>query len=106
MDKFEYKVRAEEIKSLIAQGDYAQAAEIADSIDWRRVKSVMMLCTISDLYKINRRYKDAKDILIQAYERNPGGRTIIYSLCELCIKTDDVIPKVHKEVKNETYAKT
>ena len=55
MDKFEYKVRAEEIKSLIAQKGYVQAAEIADTIDWRRVKSVMMLCTVSDLYKINRR---------------------------------------------------
>ena len=53
MDKYEYKVRAEEIKDLIARGEYPQAAEIADTIDWRRVKSVMMLCTISDLYKIN-----------------------------------------------------
>ena len=55
MDKYEYKVRADEIKSLIAEGEYAEAAKIADTIDWRRVKSVMMLCTISDLYKINRR---------------------------------------------------
>ena len=46
MDKYEYKVRSEEIKSLIQKGDFAQAAEIADTIDWRRVKSVMMLCTI------------------------------------------------------------
>ena len=52
MDKSEYKLRAEEIKDLISRGEYAQAAEIADTIDWRRVKSVMMLCTISDLYKI------------------------------------------------------
>ena len=56
LDKYEYKVRADEIKSLIAEGDYAEAVKIADTIDWRRVKSVMMLCTISDLYKINRRY--------------------------------------------------
>ena len=49
MDKSEYKLRAEEIKDLISRGEYAQAAEIADTIDWRRVKSVMMLCTISDL---------------------------------------------------------
>ena len=55
MDKSEYKLRAEEIKDLISRGEYAQAAEIADTIDWRRVKSVMKLCTISDLYKINRR---------------------------------------------------
>ena len=64
MDKSEYKLRAEEIKDLISRGEYAQAAEIADTIDWRRVKSVMMLCTISDLYKINRRYEDARDMLL------------------------------------------
>ena len=94
MDKYEYKVRADEIKELIAQGEYAQAAEIADSIDWRRVKSVMMLCTISDLYKINRRYEDAKNLLLLAYERRPGGRTICYSLCELCIKTEEFVQAV------------
>ena len=66
MDKFEYKVRSEEIKNLIAEGDYAQAAEIADAIDWRRVKSVMTLCTISDQYKINRREEDAKNVLMLA----------------------------------------
>lgn len=91
MDKYEYKVKAEEIKELIAKRDYAQAAEIADSIDWRRVKSVMMLCTISDLYKINRRYEDARDILLLAYERRPGGRNICYSLCELSIKTGEFV---------------
>ena len=90
MDKYEYKVRAEEIKDLIARGEYPQAAEIADTIDWRRVKSVMMLCTISDLYKINRRYEDAKNMLLLAYERRPGGRTICYSLCELTVKTGDI----------------
>ena len=95
MDKYEYKVRADEIKELIAQGDYAQAAEIADTIDWRRVKSVMMLCTISDLYKINRRYEDAKNMLLLAYERRPGGRTICYSLCELCIKTEEFVQAVN-----------
>ncbi len=91
MDKYEYKVRAEEIKELIAKGEYAQAAEIADAIDWRRVKSVMMLCTISDLYKINRRYEDARDMLLLAYERRPGGRNICYSLCELSIKTGEFV---------------
>ncbi len=91
MDKYEYKLRSEEIKSLIREREFVKAVEIADTIDWSRVRSISMLCTISDLYKINRRYKEAKDILIQAYEKNPGGRTIIYSLCELCIKTDDVV---------------
>ncbi len=95
LDKYEYKVRADEIKELIAEGDYPQAAEIADTIDWRRVKSVMMLCTISDLYKINRRYEDAKNMLLLAYERRPGGKTICYSLCELCIKTEEFLQAVN-----------
>lgn len=86
MDKFEYKASADEIKALIAEGEYAEAVKIADKIDWRRVRGVMMLCTISDLYKINRRYQESKDILLMAYEKHPTGRLIIYSLCELCIK--------------------
>ncbi len=86
LDKFEYKASADEIKALIAEGEYAEAVKIADKIDWRRVRSVMMLCTISDLYKINRRYQESKDILLMAYEKHPTGRLIIYSLCELCIK--------------------
>ena len=94
MDKSEYKLRAEEIKDLISRGEYAQAAEIADTIDWRRVKSVMMLCTISDLYKINRRYADARDMLLLAYERRPGGRTICYSLCELSIKMEEYVQAI------------
>lgn len=91
MDKYEYKLRSEEIKTLIAERDFVKAVEVADTIDWTRVRSVSMLCTISDLYKINRRYKEAKELLTQAYERYPSGRTILYSLCELCIKTDDTV---------------
>ena len=94
MDKSEYKLRAEEIKDLISRGEYAQAAEIADTIDWRSVLSVMMLCTISDLYKINRRYEDARDMLLLAYERRPGGRTICYSLCELSIKMEEYVQAI------------
>lgn len=94
MDKYEYKVRADEIKSLIAAGEYAEAVKIADTIDWRRVKSVMMLCTISDLYKINRRYEDSRDILLLAYERHSGGRLIVYSLCELSIKLEEYVQAI------------
>ena len=94
MDKYEYKLRSEEIKSLIRERDFVKAVEIADTIDWTRVRSVSMLCTISDLYKINRRYKEAKDLLVQAYEKHPGGRTILYSLCELCIKMGEVVQAV------------
>lgn len=94
MDKYEYKVRADEIKALIAQGEYQQAAEIADTIDWRRVKSVMMLCTISDVYKINRRYEESRDMLLLAYDRHPGSRPIVYSLCELSIKMGEIVQAV------------
>lgn len=94
MDKYEYKIRAEEIKRLVAEGDFAEAMEICDSIDWRRVKSVMMLCTVSDIYKINRRYEDSKNILLLAYDRHPGGRQIVYSLCELSLKLGELVQAI------------
>lgn len=94
MDKYEYKVRADEIKLLITEGKYAEAVKIADTIDWHRVKSVMMLCTISDLYKINRRFEESKEILLLAYDRHPGGRLIVYSLCELSIKLEEYVQAI------------
>ncbi len=94
MDKAEYRIASEHIKKLISQGEYADAARIADTIDWRRVKSVMMLCTVSDLYKVNRRYEDARELLYMAYERNPESRTILYSLCDLCIKLEEFVAAI------------
>lgn len=94
MDKYEYKVHADEIKRLVSEGDYAGAMEICDTIDWNRVKSVMMLCTVSDIYKINRRYEDSKNILLLAYDRHPGGRQIVYSLCELSIKLEEFVQAI------------
>lgn len=94
MDKYEYKVRSEEIKDLINKKKYAEAMKIADTIDWRKVKNINMLCTVSDLYKLNRRYEESREILLLAYERHPGSRMIIYSLCELSIKLDDVVQAV------------
>lgn len=94
MDKYEYKIRAEEINSLIEQKKFADAVKIADTIDWRRVKSVKMLCKVSELYKMNRRYEDSKEILLLADEHLPNSRNIIYSLCELSIKLEDLIPAV------------
>lgn len=94
VDKYEYKVRKDEINALIAEGEFAKAVEIADTIDWKKVKSVMMLCKISDLYKINRRYQESKDILLMAYERHPGGRLIVYSLCELSLKLGEYVAAV------------
>ena len=94
MDKQEYKIKAEEIKSLIAKRDFFKAVKIADEIDWKRVRSVAMLCTVSDLYKVNRRYKESKELLLMAYERHPNGRMIVYSLCELCIKMGEVVQAI------------
>ena len=94
MDKYEYKLRAEEIKDLIAQKEYAEAMAIADTIDWRRVKNISMLTVVSDLYKINRKYDVSRDMLLLAYDRHPGGRTIVYSLCELSIKLGEFVQAV------------
>ncbi|MCD7738987.1 MAG: hypothetical protein LUH58_08140 [Lachnospiraceae bacterium] len=94
MDKAEYRIRTDEIKDLIADGEYEEAAQIADEIDWRRVKSVKMLCIISDLYKINRRYEDARNILLIAYDKNPQSRTILYALCELSIRLQELVDAI------------
>ena len=89
MDKYEYKVKEDEIKELVKIQEFEEAAEVADTIDWRRVKSVKILCMVSDIYKKLRRYEDSRDMLLLAYDRHPGGRTIVYSLCELAIKMGD-----------------
>lgn len=94
LDKYEYKLRAEEIKNLISQKEYAEAMAIADTIDWRRVKNISMLTVVSDLYKINRKYDVSRDMLLLAYDRHPGGRTIVYSLCELSIKLGEFVQAV------------
>ncbi len=94
MDKTEYKIRAEEIKSLIKAQRFADAVKIADTIDWKRVKSVGMLCAISDLYKVNRRLEESRDILLLAYDRSPTRREIVYSLCELAIAMGEFVQAV------------
>jgi len=91
LDKQEYKIRSEEIRALVEEKNYREAADIADTIDWRRVKSVKMLCTISDVYKMVRRYEDSKTILEMAYEKRPGSRMIVFALTELCLKLGDVV---------------
>ena len=91
MDKQEYKIRSEEIRTLVEEKNYREAADIADTIDWRRVKSIKMLCTVSDIYKMVRRYEDSKTILEMAYEKRPGSRMIVFALTELCLKLGDVV---------------
>ena len=94
MDKYEYKLRAEEIKTLISRKRFQEAVQVADTVDWQRVRNVSMLCTVSDLYKINRRFEEAKELLLLANEKRPEGRAILYSLCDLAIKMNDVVGAV------------
>ena len=91
MDKYEYKVCLEEIDTLISEGDFARAVEIADTIDWKRVKSVNTLCQISDLYKVNHRFEESRDILLLAYDRYPTGRQIVSSLCDLELRLGEYV---------------
>ena len=94
MDKYEYKVRSEEISKLIDKERYADAVKIADTIDWRRVKSAAMLLKIAALYRISRRNEDSREMLMLAYERYPTNRSVVYSLCELSIELDDVVAAI------------
>lgn len=86
MDKYEYKLKLDQMKTLAAAGDYATAAEIADSINWRKVKNVNLLMKAGDIYSKQKRYDDARDILLMAYDRSPIGRMIIYRLAEIAVK--------------------
>ena len=86
MDKKEYNEKLEEIKGLIAAEDYSSAAQIADSIDWKRVRNVQTLVMISEVYEAVERYEDSKTLLLRAYRRSPVGRTVLYRLVEVTIK--------------------
>lgn len=94
MDKYEYKVRSEEIERLIDAEKYAEAVSIADTIDWRRVKSITMLLRIAALYRVNRRNEDSRALLLLAYDRYPTNRSVVYSLCEVSIELDDVVAAI------------
>ena len=83
MDKSEYKLRAEEIKDLISRGEYAQAAEIADTIDWKKVRNADLLSMVANVYEKNHEYQDAKEILLMAFERAPIGKRLLYKLTDL-----------------------
>lgn len=91
VDKYEFGVSVDEINRLIGERRFQEAAEIADTIDWTRVRGAFLLCKISDLYKINKRYQDSRDLLEIAYERKPASSKIIYSLCELELKLNNYI---------------
>lgn len=89
MDKYEYNLKLDQIKALSAEEGYMSAAEIADSINWNKIKNVNTLVKIGEIYEKAERYQDAMDILLMAYDRSPIGRMIIYRLAEVAIKMGD-----------------
>ena len=86
LDKNEYNLKLEEIDTYVNQGNYSEAAKVADSIDWRRVRNVRTLCMISEIYEADNRYEDSKALLERAYRRSPVGRAILYRLVEVTIQ--------------------
>ena len=90
MDKYEYKLKTEQMLELMEDGAYRKAAEIADSIDWKRVRNAAMLTNVSDIYEKNKEYQKSYDVLNLAYRRAEGSRKIISRLCTLALKTGNV----------------
>ena len=89
MDKYEYKLKLDQMKSLATENDYSTAAQIADSINWRKIKNVNALVKAGEIYEKVERYEESKEILLMAYDRSPIGRMIIYRLAEVAIKTQN-----------------
>ena len=90
VDKYEYKLKTEQMLELMEDGAYNRAAEIADEIDWKRVRNVSMLMNVSDIYEKNEEYQKSYDVLRIAYHRAEGSRKVLYRLCSLAIKTENV----------------
>lgn len=90
MDKYEFNIKVEQIKKLVNKGDYETAMKIADTIDWRRVRSTSLLTMISQIYEKNAEYQDAKDILLLAYERAPLGKGLLYKLTDLALRENNI----------------
>ena len=90
MDKYEYRVRTEQMLEYMEQKSYKKAMAIADSIDWRKAKNAAMLCTASEIYEYNGEYEKSREILFIAYDRAPGSRKIVYRLGTLALKLNDV----------------
>ena len=86
MDKYEYNVKLEEINKLVNEEDYEEAARVADTIEWKRVRNVRTLCMVSEIYEADGRLEDSKEILLRAYRRSPNVRAILYRLVEICVK--------------------
>ena len=87
MDKYEYKLKLDQMKSLTAEGKYEEAAEIADTINWRKIKNINALVKVGEIYEKVGRYDESKDVLLTAYDKSPIGRMIIYRLAEVAVRT-------------------
>lgn len=90
MDKYEFNIKVEQIKKLVKKGDYETAMKIADTIDWRRVRSTSLLTMVSQVYEKNEEYQDAKDILLLAFERAPIGKGLLYKLTDLALREGNI----------------
>ncbi|MBS4980299.1 MAG: AAA family ATPase [Lachnospiraceae bacterium] len=90
MDKYEYRVKTEQMLEYMEQKAYGKAMEIADTIDWRKVKNASMLCSVSEIYEQNEKYEKSRDVLFIAYDRTPGSRKIIYRLGILALKLGEI----------------
>ena len=90
MDKYEFNIKVEQIKKMVARGDYETAMKISDTIDWRRVRNVNILTMVATIYEKNEEYQEAKDILLLAFERAPIGKRLVYKLAELAVKEGSV----------------
>ncbi len=90
MDKYEFNIKVEQIKKLVTKGDFTTSMKIADTIDWRRVRNANLLAMISQVYEKNGEYQEAKEILMQAYERAPIGKRLLFKLAELALREGNV----------------
>ena len=90
MDKYEYRVKTEQMLGYVEKKQYKKAMEIADTIDWRRVKSASMLSSVSEIYEYNGEYQKSREILLVAFDRSPGSRKIIYRLGTLALKLNEI----------------
>ena len=97
MHKYEFNIKVEQIKKLVNKGDFETAMKIADTIDWRRVRSTSLLTMISQIYEKNAEYQDAKDILLLAYERAPLGKGLLYKLTDLALRENNIQEADYRE---------
>ena len=90
MDKYEFNIKVEQIKKLVNKGDYETAMKIADTIDWRRVRSANLLALVAEIYENNEEYQEAKEVLLLAFERAPIGKRLLYKLADLALKENNL----------------